>query len=387
MHAVGDLGQLAIVSDTVECGGSERVVEAVADHFPGAPIVAAHFGGAPEVGSPASPPWASRARIVRFPYRRRHYLAPLHARRMARVSVGEADVVLAFAHGGCSLAVTVPPGARLLCYSAGLPSALYGRRDLYLRDYPVPLRLLVRAAVPALRAYERRLMRRPHRLLTNSRASADAIARVHGRPAEVVHPPVRTEFYTPADRPRTHALAVGRLVAPKRFDVLLEAFRRLPDERLVIVGRGPWSERLRRMAPPNVHFAGWVLDEELRELYRRSWAFLCPSVEEFGIVMAEAHACGVPVIAPRAGGACEIVDDPATGLLLERIDEASVARATRAVRGGGFDADACRASAERFAADRFLERIGRVIDEEAALATGARRASEPLSRRPDAVTA
>ena len=375
MHAVGDLGQLAIVSDTVECGGSERVVEAVAEHYPGAPILAAHFGGAPEVGSPASPPWASRARIVRFPYRRRHYLAPLHAHRMAGESLEEADVVLCFAHGGCGLAVPVAPGARLLCYSAGLPSALYGRRELYLRDYPAPLRALVRAAVPALRAYERRLMRRPHRLLTNSRASADAIARVHGRRADVVHPPVRTGFYTPADRPRTHALAVGRLVAPKRFGVLLEAFRRLPDERLVIAGRGPWSERLRRAAPPNVHFAGWVSDEELRELYRCSWAFLCPSVEEFGIVMAEAHACGVPVIAPRAGGAREIVDDPATGILLDRMDGVSVARAARAVRRGDFDPGACRASAERFAVERFLEKLTQAVDEELALARTAARAA------------
>lgn len=387
MPAVDDWGALAIVSDTVECGGSERVVDAVAEHYPEAPIVAAHFEGMPDVGSPASPPWASRARIVRFSHRRRHFLAPLHARRMAATSVGAADVVLCFAHGGWSLAVDVPPGARLLCYSAGLPSALYGRRELYLRDYPAPLRPLVRAAVPALQAYERRLMRRPDRMLTNSRDSAAAIERVHGRRAEVIHPPVRTEFFTPGAGPRTHALAVGRVAPQKRFDLLLEAFRLLPDERLVIAGRGAWLERMRRMAPPNVHFPGWVSDAELRELYRSSWALLCPSREEFGIVMAEAHACGVPVIAPRAGGAREIVDDPATGILLDRMDAESVARAARAVRDGGFEAAACRASAERFAAERFVARIGRVVEEELALADRASHAPGPGSRPVGAITA
>ena len=382
-HAAPGRGRLAIVADSLECGGSERVVEAVAEAYPEARIVAAHFEGMPSPGSPALPRCASRARLVRSPFRKRHYLAPVHARRMAAASVGPADVVLCFAHGGWSLAVEVPPGARLLCYSAGLPSCLYERRDLYLRDYPPPLRPLLRAAVPALRKYERRLMRRPDRLVTNSHASAAAIARVHGRRAEVIHPPVRTNFFTPGEGPRRHALAVGRIAPQKNFEALIEAFRLLPEERLVIAGRGPWLERWRRMAPPNVNFPGWVSDAELRELYRSSWALVCPSLEEFGIVMAEAHACGVPVIAPDAGGAREIVDDPATGIRLERADAWSVAEAARAVRRGGFDEGACRGSAERFAAERFLAEISEVIDEEMALAT----AGPPSRERAGAATA
>ena len=389
MHTVPGEGRLVILSDSVECGGSERVLEAVAERYPEAPIVAAHFQGMPEPGSPASPSWASHARLVRSPYRRRHFLTPLHARRMAAASVDAADVVLCFAHGGSSLAARVPPGARLLCYSAGLPSWLYGRRELYLRDYPPALRPIVRAWVPALRAYDRRLMRRPDRVLTNSHASATAIARVHGRRAEVMHPPVRTSFFTPGAAPATHALAVGRVVPQKRFDVLLEAFRLLPDERLVIAGRGSWLERLRAIAPPNVRFAGWVSDHQLRDLYRSSWALLCPSVEEFGIVMAEAHASGVPVVAPRAGGACEIVDDPATGILLDRLDAQSVASAARSVRSGHFDRDACRASAERFETERFLAGLGRVIGEELALATrlSGARASQATRARPASAAA
>ena len=381
MRSMGDRGRLAIVCDSVEWGGTERVVDAVAERYSEAPILATHFPGMPGAAGPAAPPWAPRARLVHSPHRRRHFLAPVHARRMATAPLAPADVVLCFAHGGWSLAVGVPPGARMVCYSAGLPSALYERRDLYLRDYPAPLRVLARAAVPALRVYERRLMRRPDRLVTNSRASAAAIERVHGRRADVIHPPVRTAFFTPADTPRRHALAVGRIAPQKGFDVLLDAFRELPGERLVIVGRGPWLERLRRSAPPNVHLAGWVSDAELRELYRSSWALVCPSVEDFGLVMGEAHACGVPVIAPRAGGALEIVDDPATGILLERMDPPSVARAARAVRRGRFDARACRASAERFAAERFVARLDRVIEEELALVRGGSGAALKAARR------
>jgi glycosyltransferase involved in cell wall biosynthesis len=380
-------GGLVIVSDTVDCGGSEQVLATVAQHHPDAPIVAAHFEAMPEPGSPESPAWTSRARLVRMPYRRRHFVAPWSARRMAGVELPPADVVLCFAHGGWSLAAQPPPGARLLCYTPGPPSALHGRRDLYLRDYAAPLRPLLRASVPALRAYGRQLMRRPHRILTTSRRSAAVIAREYGRQAEVVHPPVRTEFFTPGSGPRTHALAVGRLVPQKQFDLLLEAFRELPGERLVIAGWGPWLGRLKRMAPPNVRFAGWVSDEQLRELYRSSWALLCPSVEEFGIVMAEAHACGVPVVAPRDGGACEIVDDPATGVLLDEVTGPRVARAAGAVRRGGFDAGACRRSAERFSVARFVAELERALAAEQALATRAAPEAEPQARRADAIPA
>ena len=109
-------------------------------------------------------------------------------------------------------------------------------------------------------------------------------------------------------------------------------------------------------------------DPELRSLYRSARALVCPSVEEFGLVMAEAHACGTPVIAPNAGGAREIVDDPRTGVLVERADPASLADAVATLARTGFDPDACRRSALRFAEERFLATFARVLAEERALA-------------------
>jgi glycosyltransferase involved in cell wall biosynthesis len=281
--------------------------------------------------------------------------------------VGPARVVLAIAGGGWALAAPVPPGARLLGYSTGPPPALYGEARLYLRSELGPVRPVALAGLPLLRAYYRRLMRRPHRVVAVSRSSAQAIARVYGRQAEVIHPPVRTSFFTPGPARRQHFLAVARLVPQKRLDVLIEAFRGL-EETLVIAGRGPWLDRLRARAPVNVRFTGWVDDATLRELYRSSRALVCPSVEEFGIVMAEAHACGVPVIAPRSGGACDIVDDPATGTLVDRVDAGSLAAAVRGLDGRSLALRACRASAERFAEELFVARMEQVIGEELAAA-------------------
>jgi glycosyltransferase involved in cell wall biosynthesis len=365
-HTATASAELAIFTEAVEWGGTERVVQALAERFPRAPIFANHFVDL-AVPDPEALPWTARVRLLPSGRRKRHFLGPLYARRLAETPVGAARVVLTLASGGWALAAPVPTGGRLITYLTGPPPPLYGEARLYLRNERAPLRPFLLAGIPALRRYYRRLMRRPDRVVTVSRAAAAAIARVYGREAEVLHPPVRTDFFTPAAVARRHFLAVARLVPQKRLDVLIDAFRHLDDE-LVIAGRGPWLGRLRAGAPPNVQFTGWVDDVKLRELLRSSRALICPSVEEFGIVMAEAHACGVPVIAPRVGGACDIVDDPATGVLLERVDAGSLAAAIRAFPAGGFDGDACRASAERFGEDRFMSAMGRVLDEEIAAA-------------------
>jgi glycosyltransferase involved in cell wall biosynthesis len=180
---------------------------------------------------------------------------------------------------------------------------------------------------------------------------------------EVLYPPVKTRFFTPAPRPRRHYLLTARMTSFKRVEVVIDAFRRL-DRPLVIAGGGPRLAPLRRSRPSNVRFTGFVSDEELRELYRCSRALVCPSVEEFGLVMAEALATGTPVIAPRAGGAMEIVDDGKTGILLDEVTPESLTQAVRAVEGMSFDAEACRGLAERFGENRFLVELDRIVSEE-----------------------
>jgi glycosyltransferase involved in cell wall biosynthesis len=276
-------------------------------------------------------------------------------------------VVLSLAHTGWAAAATIPPGARHLCYSAGLPRAFYDHWRDYLVEYPPPVRPLLRAALPALRVHHRRMMRRPDRVVTNSRGSAAALAPLVGVEPEVVYPPVRTGYFTPpTGDERSHFLVVARLKPQKRADVVVEAFAGL-DERLVVAGGGPWLERLRARATPNVSFTGYVPDDELRSLYRRSHAVICPTVEEFGIVMAEAHASGAPVIAPRAGGALEIVSEE-TGVLVDRAGAGELRAAVRAIGRRSFDREVLRTSAERFSVERFVTRMEAVLDEERARA-------------------
>ena len=358
---------LGVTEQAAEHGGVERVLGALLARWPAARCVAPAFTST-NVPPGARPAWADRFELVGRPAeRRRHVLAPLYARRMSRVPVGGERLVVSFVSHGWGLGVPKREGARHVCYRTGPSRALTGFTEEYLRDEGPSARAVARAALPALRAYQLRLARRPDRTITPSTWSAAAIREHLGVEAEVVGNPIATTLFTPADRPRTHVLYVGRVVWHKRIDALLDTARELPGEAFVVAGDGPALDELRAVAPPNVRFTGWVADDVLVELYRGAKALVHPTVEEFGLTMAEAMATGTPVVAPRSGGALDVVSDPATGILVDRVDGRTLAEALRTLSDRGHDPHACRRSAERFTEDRFFARVEQVLREELAL--------------------
>ncbi len=127
-------------------------------------------------------------------------------------------------------------------------------------------------------------------------------------------------------------LSVGRLVPRKGIDRTLEAMpkllRRHADLHYLIVGDGPYRERLQQMVAElglasHVTFTGPIGDEELRAHYALCDLFVLPNrempdgdTEGFGLVFLEANACGKPVVGGRAGGVVEAVQDGHNGLLV-----------------------------------------------------------------------
>jgi glycosyltransferase involved in cell wall biosynthesis len=363
----GPLGEgLVIVTEQLaDFGGVERMLEVLLARYPRAEVLAPRFDAV--AGAPPWPgPRGAAVTLVGRPGRtRRHFLFPLYARDLRASPIDRARVVLSLGGMGWTAAAIAPPGARHVAYMGGPPRALYAHTHSYVREYAPALRPLLRAAVPALRAYHRSLLRRPEEIAANSLASAAGLRRIAGRPVRVIHPPVRTDFFTPAPVEPRHHLVVARLRAHKRVEVVVEAFRRIGTP-LVVAGGGPWRRQLERAAPPNVRFVGHVGDEELLRLYRASHTLVSASVEEFGLCLTEALACGVPVVAPAAGGSGEIVLDGTNGAVLDTVDADAVVRAVRRLERRPPDPAACRSSAERFSGQRFTAAIEALVDGEPA---------------------
>lgn len=118
---------------------------------------------------------------------------------------------------------------------------------------------------------------------------------------------------------RAGALYVGRLSSEKGVQLLVDAWRGLPNLALTVVGDGPDRERLEALAPPNVRFIGQVSTERVRVLMSQAAMLLVPSVwyEGFPMTIVEAYAAGLPVFASRIGSLAEVVLDHETGRLFE----------------------------------------------------------------------
>jgi glycosyltransferase involved in cell wall biosynthesis len=216
--------------------------------------------------------------------------------------------------------------------------------------------LYTRWLLHRLRLWDQASAARPDAILANSRYIQARIGKVWRREAEVLHPPVDIEGFPLATGPRPHFVVAGRQVAYKRVELVAEAFRALPDLRLVIAGDGPSAARVREAAAgaPNIEIRGRVPQAELVALLQSARAFVFPAEEDFGIGMVEAQACGAPLIVFGRGGARDIVTED-TGLVFE---EQTVAHLTAAIRRfvaeeARFTPEACRANAARFGISQF----------------------------------
>jgi glycosyltransferase involved in cell wall biosynthesis len=336
----------------VKRGGSERCVEAMREAFPGATVLTT-------VLEPDEVPLLADARtsfLQSVPLARRHHewFLPLMPLAWRTLRLPPVDLVVSSSHA-CAKAVRVPDGVPHLCY-CHTPMRYAWDFESERHRFPAPVRPVARRAMAAFRAWDRRSAARVTHFVANSTAVAERIRRFYGREADVVHPPVETSFFTPGGIRGEDFLYVGRLVSYKRADLVVAAFADLPH-RLTVVGTGHLERELRERAGPNVTFRGEVSDEELRELYRSARALVFPANEDFGIAMAEAQACGTPVVSLREGGAADIVADGETGWLLPVATVDVVRDGVRRAAQESLDGGAIRARAERFSRARFVERI------------------------------
>lgn len=350
--------KVALVYDRVnKWGGAERVLLTLHEVFPDAPLFTSVY-------APQSASWArvfpkvipSFLQRVRFSQMNHEYFAFAMPIVFESLDLSSYDLVISVTSEAAKGVITGPK-TRHINYCLTPTRYLWSGYHEYFKSRF--MRLVSWPIVSYLRHWDLIAATRPDTIIAISQEVSKRINQYYGRTAPVVYPPIDDRWLTkgkPVKR-KTHAyLIVSRLVEYKRVEDAVAAFRSLPGT-LTVIGDGVLAEQLEAIAPPNVTFIRSLTDSALKNYYESYTALICPQEEDFGLVAAEAQACGMPVIAYKKGGIGEIVIDGKTGILFDTQGKDAIIRAIGVFEKKRWDERAIRKNAARFSKKRFVRQF------------------------------
>lgn len=377
--------KVALVHDFLrEYGGAERVVEALHQLYPDAPLYVA-FTDPAAMGAHWSrfadwqihQSWLARVPLIRRLFSPLRLLAPA---AFASLDLSAYDVVISSSNAYFAKAVRVKPPAVHLCYCHTPPRSLYGYSTMTDWEKNKVTKLFGTLINHVCRVVDARLVPGVDVFIANSQEVQRRIWKFYRREAVVIHPPVRVPAQLPARPRRTgtaapsgYFLYVNRLAFAKHPELAVQAATQLQLP-LKVVGSGKILPQLQAMAGPTVEFLGSVGDDQLAQLYAGARALLYPvEDEDFGIVPVEAMGYGVPVIAHRSGGPVETIVDleaatprrPATGLLFDELSTSGLVAAIQRFVGAEaqFQPAAIHHHAQAFRAAVFAQQLQHLVRE------------------------
>jgi len=356
--------------------GGEKVLRSILDVFPDADVYtlfhdpalcARELPGRKIYGSSLDRSWL-----------RPHYqkLFPLYPMGIRSLTLQRRYDLVISSESGPAKGIRIPPGVPHLCYVHTPMRYCWDFMDSYLASAPRWARRLLAWRFERLREWDRTTADNVDRFVVNSHNVAERVRRYYDRSASVCTPPIAPDLFAPEfpkqraeTAERDHYLSFGAITPYKNIDLLLEAFRALPERTLWVVGEGSERARLEALAGPNVRFLGPVPWPDLHAHILRARALLVPGEEDFGMIPPEVMAHGTPVIAYGKGGTLETVLDAGsdvshgTGLFFSEPTVASLLDAIERFESVEdlFDPYFIQDHARRFSAERFRAEFEREV--------------------------
>ena len=221
-----------------------------------------------------------------------------------------------------------------------------------------------------MRLWDNRTANNVDYFVSNSKYIAKRIQKCYRRTAEVIYPPVAVNEFTICKQKEDYYLTASRMVPYKKIDLIVEAFSKMPEKKLVVIGDGTQFEKEKSKAKnfENIVLLGYQPFEVLKEKMQKAKAFVFAAEEDFGIVPVEAQACGTPVIAYGKGGALETVinydKEKPTGIFFKEQTVDSIVDAVKIFEKNItlFKPENCRENAEKFSEERFWSEFKKFIE-------------------------
>ncbi len=360
--------KVALVHDWLTInGGAEKVLESLLKLYPQADIFTlVDFLPKEQRG------WLKNTKVTtsfiqKLPFAEKKYthFFPLFPYAIEQFDLSEYDIVISSSYCAAK-GVIIGPRQVHISYCHSPARYAWDLQTQYLRESGLTKGLksvIARYFLHKFRNWDLRSSFGVDEFIGNSSFIRKRIYKCYKRDAHVIYPPVNLDRFQLETNKDDYYLAASRLVPYKRFDIIVDAFKQMPDKKLKVIGSGPEHKRLLEMAQgcSNIEILGFVDDVTMVYSMKKAKAFVFAAEEDFGIVSVEAQSCGTPVIAFGKGGSLETVTDGVSGLFFPEQTSQAVVEAVQRFEQQVFPPEAVHSNAMKFSEEAFHENISRVV--------------------------
>jgi glycosyltransferase involved in cell wall biosynthesis len=351
-------------------GGSEKVVQAMAEIYPQADIFAlvADRKLVNELGFGNRKITTSLIQKMPFGLKKYKTYLPLFPFAIEQFDLREYDLIISSSHAVTKGVLTNNEQLHITYCHSPIRYA-WDLHHQYLEEEGLGFGLkglLARYFLHRIRIWDFISSNRPDYYISNSNFIAKRIAKVYQQPATTIYPPIEIDDFKLEINKEDYYVTSSRMVPYKKIDLIVEAFTKMPDRKLIVIGDGPDYNKIKAKAGGNIIFTGYLPFKALIEKLQKAKAFVFAAIEDFGMLPVEAQACGTPVIALGKGGSLETVVDGVTGVLFPYQTIASLMEGVSRFEQLTFDPLAIRAHAETFGKELFKTKFEGFVNEKLA---------------------
>lgn len=350
-------------------GGAEKVVQQLVETFPNHELYTLFNFLNDEDLAFINAKKINVSSLNSLPFVEKYYrnLLLMCTRKIEQFDVTKHDIVIS-SSAALSKGVITSVDQHHFCYMHSPARYAWDLSHQYLEDINGKLvglkRLIARELIYRYRFWDVRTTNTIDHIIANSEFIKKRIYKIYRRNAEVIYPPVNIDKFCLQSGSRDeYYVTASRLVPYKKIDLIVKAFSKNKQRKLIVIGDGPELSNLKSIATNNVEFIGYQTLDNMVQLIQNAKAFVFAAFEDFGIVPVEAQACGTPVICFGKGGTAETVknlgDFKPTGVHFYRQheDDINIALDIFDKNIDTFTVENCRENAEFFSQTRFQDDI------------------------------
>lgn len=366
-YLIYEILKVAIIQEWLTTmGGSEKVVQAIAEIYPEADIftLVADKKLITELGFDKRKITTSLIQKLPLGLKKYKTYLPIFPFAIEQFDLSKYDVIISSNHAVSKGVLTTNDQLHITYCHSPIRYA-WDLHHQYLKEEGLGFGLkglLARYFLHRIRIWDFMSSVRPDFYISNSNFIAKRIQKVYQKQASTIYPPIEIDDFILETVKDSYYVTSSRMVPYKKIDLIVEAFSKMPDKRLIVIGDGPDYNKIKGKASSNVEFTGYLSFSELILKLQKARAFVFAAIEDFGMLPVEAQACGTPVIALGKGGSLETVKDGITGVLFPDQTVESLIAGVLRFETLEFDYRIIRAHAETFSRDVFKDTFKAFVD-------------------------